>query len=172
MWRVALNMNTENTQQLNILPQKSCAFTGHRELGKDFCKPAFKKALESLIQEGVTVFYNGLALGFDTVVCETLLELKKKYPQIKIIGCIPCENQDKYFNFFQKAKYQRLLKQIDETVMVSSGPYYSGCMQKRNRYMCDRADVLIAYLKKETGGTAYTVHYFQNKYPAKKIYFI
>lgn len=163
---------TNDTQQLRIIPPKICAFTGHRELGKEFSKTSLKKTLETLIKNGVNVFYNGLALGFDTVVCETLISLKKKYPQIRIIGCIPCENQDKYFSIFQKEKYQSLLQKIDETVMISSSSYYSGCMQKRNRYMCDQADVLVAYLKKETGGTAYTVKYFQNKYPLKKVLFI
>jgi hypothetical protein len=41
-------------------------------------------------------------------------------------------------------------------------------MQKRDKYMADNADILIAYLKKPTGGTAFTVNYFTKKYPLKE----
>ena len=50
--------------------------------------------------------------------------------------------------------------------------YFRGCMQQRDKYMADRADVLIAYCKKDVGGTAYTVHYFKKKYPFKEILFL
>ena len=34
-------------------------------------------------------------------------------------------------------------------------------MQVRNKYMAERADMLIAYCKKSTGGAAYTVKCFE-----------
>ena len=39
--------------------------------------------------------------------------------------------------------------------------YEAGCLLARNRYMADRADVLLAYCERESGGTAYTVRYAQ-----------
>ena len=38
--------------------------------------------------------------------------------------------------------------------------------------MADRADVLVAYLKQNTGGTAYTVKYFQKKKPLNRVIFV
>ena len=38
--------------------------------------------------------------------------------------------------------------------------------------MADHADVLVCYLKKPTGGTAYTVKYFSKKYKEKEIVFL
>ena len=71
----------------------------------------------------------------------------------------------------EKARYYAVLKKADETVVLSEG-YYKGCMQKRNEYMVDRADVLIAYANTDKGGTANTVRYCKRKYPHKQILFI
>ena len=158
--------------QTNMFAPTSCVFTGHRELKRDFSKHALKKAIENVIKVGVTTFYNGLALGFDLTACEVVLKLKKKNPQIRLIGCVPCLHQDYYFTLDEKKRYQKICNCLDEKIEVSSQPYYSGCMQKRNRYMCDNADVMIAYCNKDTGGTAYTVKYFQKKYPDKQVIFI
>ena len=38
--------------------------------------------------------------------------------------------------------------------------YTKWCMMKRNEYMVDRSDVMIAYLNADKGGTFYTVNRF------------
>ena len=138
---------------------KSCAFTGHRVLGEDFSARNLKKEVEKFILSGVDTFYNGMAMGFDMVAAEIVLSLKKKYNYIKLIACIPCLNQEKYFDSAHKEKYANLLKQADEQVLLSENDH-PGCMQKRDRYMVDHADYLMTYCRKEDGGTAYTVKYF------------
>lgn len=158
--------------QTSLFAPTSCVFTGHRVLEEDFSKKQFKKLLEQLIKDGIKTFYNGLARGFDLTACETVLALKKKYKDIRLIGCIPCFNQDSTFPDSDKKRYQAVLKKLDETVLVSEKMYFNGCMHKRNRYMCDKADVMVAYCKKATGGTAYTVQYFQKTYPQKKVLFL
>lgn len=159
-------------QQTSLFAPKTCAFTGHRELAILFSKRKLKKEIEKLIKEGIDTFYSGLATGFDTLACEVVISLKKKYKDVRLIGCAPCLNQDKYYSQKEKKKYQEILEKADEIIYVSSTPYYNGCMHKRNAYMCDRADVLVAHLYKETGGTAYTVNYFTKKYPQKRVLFI
>ena len=165
MENVQLGIKTQNEEL------SSCAFTGHRFLEKDFSQKALKRAIETLIKAGVNTFYNGMAIGFDLISAETVLKFKKKYPFIKLIACIPCYNQERGFSDKDKKRYVAILKKADEKIYVSES-YFSGCMQKRDRFMADRADVLLAYLKKETGGTAYTVRYFQKKYPEKEVVFI
>ena len=158
--------------QTSMFALTACVFTGHRGLEKDFSKRSLKKAIETVIKAGVTTFYNGLACGFDLEACEMIFTLKKKYPQIRLIGCVPCLNQDAYYTLDDKKRYEMICNRLDEKVEVSSTYYYNGCMQKRNRYMCDRADVMIAYCNKDTGGTAFTVKYFQKTYPEKQVIFI
>ena len=148
--------------------QFACAFTGHRDLAENFNKEQLKSEIIVLIEEGATAFYCGMAVGFDLLAAETVLALKKDYPFIKLVACIPCEGQDKYFSPTQKEKYASLVELSDEKIILYPR-YVRGCMQARNRYMCDNAEVLIAHLYKDSGGTAGTVAYFEKKYPDKRI---
>ena len=149
----------------------SCAFTGHRSLESDFSYTAFKKLLKKLISNGVRIFYVGMAMGFDMLAAEEVLNLKKKGKDVKLIACIPCENQQKYYSPEDQERYLEILEKADEKVYVSKS-YTFWCMQKRNEYMVDRCDVLIAYINRETGGTANTVRYAKRKYPEKEIIYV
>lgn len=137
----------------------SCVFTGHRELGKDFSSRTLKKEIKKMMEAGVENFYNGMAMGFDMLAAEHVLSLKKKFPNVKLIACVPCYGQEKYFSETDKKRYAAILKKADEVVTLSDH-YYSGCMHNRDRYMVDRADIMIAYTRKAEGGAAYTVNYF------------
>ena len=150
---------------------KTCVFTGHRELDKDFSLRKLKKEIKNLIEKGVDTFLNGVAMGFDLISAETVLSLKKKYPFVKLVVCIPCYHQEKYFTEADKKRYTKVLKSADEKIYVSEN-YFRGCMQKRDKYMVERADVMVAYLKKEVGGTAFTVNAFKKKKPFANIVYI
>ena len=130
-----------------------------------------KTAIRKAIKKGVVNFYNGMAVGFDMLAAEYVLSLKSKFPNIRLIACIPCENQEKGFSAKEKEQYYAILSQADEKVYVSK-TYVGGCMLKRNRYMADRADMLIVHCVKETGGTAYTVDYFEKKKKGAPIYYV
>ncbi len=148
-------------KELNIkneAPLKVCAFTGHREMDELQVK-TLEGTLISLIEEGVEEFLCGMAKGFDLYAASCVIKLKKRYPHIKLIACIPFYGQEKSYSQKDKLLYVEALKNCNETVYLSDH-YYKGCMQNRNRYMADKADVLVAYLKKDVGGTAYTVKYF------------
>lgn len=150
---------------------KTCAFTGHRNLGEDFSLSKLKKEIKSLILRGVDTFYNGMAMGFDLTAAEEVLKLKKKYPQIKLVACIPCYGQEKNFSEKDKTRYVRILKKADEKIVLSD-TYFKGCMQNRDRYMADRADILLTYCKKEVGGTAFTVKYYKKNYTENEVIFL
>ncbi len=152
-------------------PLISCAFTGHRDLGEDLRKKEIEKEIVSLIKEGVCIFYNGGAKGFDLLTAEIILRLKKKYTQIQLVLCIPCLDQEKYYAEEDKKRYLKIYEKADKKIVISE-VYTKYCMLKRDRYMADQADVLFVYQRKETGGTAYTVRYFMKKYPYKRMVFI
>lgn len=159
-------------EQLRIIEKdngiKTCAFTGHRALPPSFNAAALWDEIETLIKQGVEIFYNGMAIGFDMLAAEAVLTLKKKYSHIKLVACIPFYNQEKYYDDTDKARYARILKEADEQVILSES-FSREAPLKRNRYMVEKADVLIAYCKKNQGGTAYTVNYFKKKKPFNKI---
>ncbi len=150
---------------------KTCIFTGHRQLDKDFSARKLKKEIKTLILTGVDTFLCGMAMGFDLIAGETVISLKKRFPFIKLVACIPCYNQEKYFSENDKKRYVSILEQSDERIFVSE-TYFKGCMQKRDKYMVERANVMIAYCKKSVGGTAFTVKTFEKSKPFSKIIYL
>ncbi len=137
--------------------QRCCALSGHRELENNFDQNALFYCLEDLVKEGYTYFCCGMALGFDLLALECLVELKKRY-HVRIEACIPFKGQKEKFSLSERRKYEELLEKCDVKTELCEH-YYNGCMLARNRYMVDKCDILFAYCKKNTGGTYYTVNY-------------
>ena len=162
-------------EQLSIFQEekqiKTCVFTGHRELPSDFPKRKLKSTIEGLISSGVDTFLCGMAVGFDLLAAETVLALQKKHPQIKLIACIPCIGQEKYFSKADQKRYVSSVKKANEQVILADS-YYRGCMQARDKYMAERGDIMIAYCTKSEGGAAYTVRCFQKLHPGSEIIFL
>lgn len=142
--------------------EKTCCFTGHRELptgwGRKKLAAKLEKAIVEQINNGIQFFGIGGALGFDTLAAQTVLSMKKKYPDIKLILVLPCLTQTKGWPSKDVEEYERIKAQADK-VKYTSQEYYQGCMHKRNRHLVDNSSVCICYLTKERGGTAYTVNY-------------
>ncbi len=140
--------------------QTTCCFTGHRVLKRDFDDNKLSDIIEKLIKNGYKTFLVGMAIGFDLKVFE-VLQTKKKY-NIDVIACVPCKDQDKYYNKTQKEQYENAIKNADKIVYLSE-EYFDGCMQQRNRYMIDNSSILVAYMYAKIGGTIYTVNYAKKK---------
>lgn len=142
-----------------------CCFTGHRKIppeNRSKISQRLENIVVQLIESGCTYFYSGGALGFDTLAAQTVLKLRTKYPEIRLLLVIPCKNQAEHWNTENKAVYEKILSAADEVIYTSQA-YFKGCMHKRNRYLVDHSDICVCYLTKNTGGTAYTVNYAINK---------
>ncbi len=150
------------------MSELSCCFTGHRKLSDDFDEKKLRKSIRELIKSGYTTFYCGMAYGFDLLCGLILAQYKKKY-NLKIVACIPCADQSKYFSDDDKKIYEKVRRVCDEEVVLYE-KYRNGCMHERDRYMVDRSDTVIAYLNDEKSGTAYTVNYAYKK--EKKIIYV
>ena len=140
---------------------RTCAFTGHRNLRKDFNRAELERVIKGLIKGGFTTFLVGMAVGFDTE-CFKMLESLRETENIRIIACIPCKTQDYKFSEKQKEEYKKMLNSADEKIYVSE-EYSKNCMFKRNMFMVDSASVLVAYLNTDRGGTFQTVNYAKRK---------
>ena len=121
-----------------------------------------KETLEDLIDNGYCYFGAGGALGFDTIAAQTVLGLKKKHPEIKLILVLPCKNQTRGWEEKDVSVYESIIEQADKVVYTQEH-YDRGCMFKRNRHLVDNSSVCVAYLTEEKGGTAYTVNYANQK---------
>ena len=126
-----------------------------------YCRAA-KKEIITLIESGIIYFGVGGALGFDTIAALTVLNLKEKYPQIKLIMVLPCIEQADSWSKDDVKIYNQILGQADKVVYTSEH-YHSGCIHKRNRHFADNSSVCICYLADSKGGTAYIVNYAQQK---------
>ncbi len=144
---------------------RTCSFSGHREISKgDYkrMKERLYAEIETLINEGYLFFGVGGALGFDTEVALAILDLKSKYPNIKLILVLPFLEQADGWSLQDIALYENIKSKADK-VKYTAEQYHSGCYYKRNRHLINNSSVCIAYMRKNTGGTAYTVKYAQEQ---------
>ena len=147
---------------------KTCAFTGHRPKGLGYPESdrrcaALKEKLRSLIirmmeEEGVTHFISGMAQGVDMYAAEIVLELKKRYPQITLECAIPYERQAVRWPEALRNRYFSIAERCDQETMLQR-QYTPDCLRKRNQYMVDRADIVLAVWNGSPSGTGQTVWY-------------
>ena len=141
---------------------KICCFTGHRtikNLPPIEVLNKLKKVLVDLIEnEGFCDFRTGGAIGFDTMAALTILELKKKYPHIKLHLFLPYKAQDSYFTPQEKQVYHYTIACAD-SVTYTQNSFSKEALFARNRALVDGTDLCVAYLERLDGGTYYTVNY-------------
>jgi uncharacterized phage-like protein YoqJ len=146
-----------NGREIVIDKRYTMAVTGHRNIKEVIPEKTLISIFEGAIYDGYDTFLVGMAVGFDTL-CFRVLEKLRKNNNIRIIACIPCENQDKKFSFLQKLEYRKMINSADEMIVLSK-EYTPSCMLNRNRFMVNNCSYLLAYLREEKGGTNYTVDY-------------
>ena len=143
----------------------TCCFSGHRRIPNEeliIVKQKLEEAITSAIKNGYCFFGTGGALGFDTLAAQTVLEMKKKYTQIRLILVLPCLSQARYWREQDISEYE-LIKRSADKVVYTSQEYSYDCMHKRNRHLVENSSLCICYLKEESGGTAYTVKYAESR---------
>lgn len=142
---------------------KVCAITGHRPSRFPFkdneddamCKKLkknIKKELKYLYKKGVHTFWIGGAEGVDMWSAELLIQLKsyEAYKDIKIMVAIPFEGHDKNWTEKNIKRLKNIIKYSEEVVVVNKN---EGTKQqlyrKRNQYIVDKADCLLAVYHKK-----------------------
>lgn len=120
-----------------------------------------EKIVRGLISQGVIYYGAGGALGFDTIAAKCILKLKEEFPYIRLILVLPCVSQADRWSPTDRRVYETIKAQADKVVYISK-EYTQDCMFERNRHLVDYSSVCICYLKKPSGGTAYTVDYAKN----------
>ncbi len=150
-----------------------CSFTGYRP-GKlpflnnrqderyVFLYNALREEIIRLAKKGVVNFQTGMARGIDLMCGEIVLELQQTM-NVRLFCAIPCRNQCYGWRAAEVAVYKRILAGAAGVVYVSPNDYADGCMQKRNRYLVDTAQYVIAVYDGQRGGTMSTVNYAKRK---------
>ena len=99
-----------------------------------------------------------MAEGCDLYCAEAVLALRERHSEVTLEAAIPCPTQADSWSAAQRERYRRILEQCDYETMVQER-YTRECMQRRNRYMVDHSDLLIAVHDGLPGGTRYTIEY-------------
>jgi uncharacterized phage-like protein YoqJ len=152
---------------------KCCAFTGHRPQSLPFgfreaapectaLKQCLREQIITLAELGVTHYISGMAIGVDMYAAEIVLELKAVYPKLTLECAFPCETQAVKWSEPLRERYYNIAAQCDQETLLQTH-YTAGCMQRRNRYMVDQSDLLLAVWNGRPSGTGKTVLYAQSK---------
>jgi len=120
------------------------------------------EVIRLITEENVGSFLCGMAKGIDLICGRIVLELKEQYPDITLEAVIPYEKQAAAWNENDREEYFDVAEHCDKETMLQT-QYTNGCLQKRNRYLVDNADIVLAVWNGTSGGTAYTVSYAQKK---------
>ena len=140
--------------------------TGHRPnklYGYNLSNPRWQRLKEhfkSILKENnCDEAITGMALGVDTVFALAVLELKAEGCDIKLHCAIPCRNHSCKWIKESVDLYNDILSKADTVKLVSDEEYKPWLMKKRNEYMVDLADKVIAVWGGSKGGTANCVNY-------------
>ena len=137
----------------------TCVFAGHRKIYEpnigEKVKKHWKKPMEI---ESRIVFLNGGMGRFDEVCVR---KLKEQYPEKDIHLCLVTAHFSNRFNT-EKSYYQTFYDEILVPKEVEY-TYYKAAITKRNRWMVDHADLMLAYIDHNYGGAYQTCRYAQKK---------
>ncbi len=156
-------------QKVNVNLLKTCCFTGPRSQNLPWkfnenddryfmLRDNTKEKIKLAITLGYEYFLCGMALGFDMMCAEIVIELKNQFPRIKLCAILPCKNQEVRWNEKLQTRYKNLLENCDNIFYVNE-EFTENCMLERNKYMVDNSSLVIAYSNSFKGGTKYTVNY-------------
>ena len=106
---------------------KTCFFTGHRKIAQskiEIVKAQLADNIEKMITEyGVNTFIDGGALGFDTIAAETVIEMREKYQNIKLVMYLPCYGQSKMWKESEQFRYRMVLSKADKIIYITESVY-------------------------------------------------
>lgn len=97
---------------------------------------------------------SGGALGIDQFWMEVGLHLG-----LSVIAALPFEGYDAKWPKSDKQKYADLLDKCSEVRYICEPGYVASKLQKRNEWMVDNSNLLVAYWNGSTGGTNNCLQY-------------
>ena len=114
-----------------------------------------KETIQALYDMGYRHFISGGALGMDMFAAEAVLELRAQHPDMILEMVSPFDDQAARWSPKLRARHDRLFAQADITTATGHA-YTRSAMFRRNHYLVDNADLLLAAYDGQPGGTAMT----------------
>lgn len=136
--------------------EKICMFCGHRDIiNKVEIEYKVTEIIKDLIEnKSVNIFHTGGKGNFDNICSKCVRKFKEKYNNIKLCLIIPYMTKD----ILRNGKYYYSL--YDEIIEPDMGDIFpKGAIAKRNRWMVDKSDYMLVYVKSDYGGAYNTMKY-------------
>lgn len=128
-------------------------FCGHREVQEpEKVRKWLYETVSGLIREGADVFYLGGYGGFDRIALSVVNKAKETHPGLRAVLVLPYLDRSMDLDAYDGSIYPPLEK-VPRRFAIS----------RRNRWMVDQADVVVAYVIHEWGGAATTLRYAEAK---------
>lgn len=120
------------------MPDKSCFFTGHREVSGEIL-PTLECTIEQHISKySVTEFIVGAYGEFDRLAANAVIRAKRQHPQVTLVLLLPyhpAERPIKTPKGFDSTYYPPDMEKVPRRFAIV----------RANRYIVDHVDYLIAY---------------------------
>ncbi len=144
------------------LRQHRCCFTGHRpeklQVTEENVKAWLNSQIDNAISQGFVTFITGCAMGVDIWAGQIVVEKRKQNPALHLIAASPYPGFGFRWNEEWRRQYKQLLKDADLIRYVSER-YTDDCFMKRNIWMVDHSNLVIAVYNGAAGGTMNTIEY-------------
>jgi hypothetical protein len=128
-------------------------FCGHREVETpELVYHWLYGTVEELLKGGANIFYLGGYGAFERMAAAVVREFTAQYPQIEIVLVLPY-----LYSKIDTAGYTSTLYPSLESVP----PRYA--ISRRNRWMAEQADIVVAYVLHGWGGAAKMLEYAQRR---------
>ena len=121
-----------------------------------------ERAIDKAIQNGFTTFITGMAQGVDIWAAEIVLERKKHNSALHLICAVPHIGFEKRRNKNEKERFRSIIQNADYTQVICDH-YFKACYQKRNEFMVDNSNLVIAVWNGAVSGTKNTILCAQRK---------
>ena len=140
----------------------TCTFAGHRQIFASGIPQKLDEAIEGLLAAGGDYrFLTGGMGEFDLLCAAAVRRAKRRHPglAVELLLVLPYMKQDINAN---KAAYE---DGYDDILVPTEllGAYPKQAIGRRNRWMIDRSDALLAYVCRAFGGAYETLRYAQKR---------
>ncbi len=149
-------------------PKRTACFSGHRpektpfDVNNEFYLKTMKSLLHrcvlNLYEEGFDTFICGMQRGVDIWAGQAVMRAKQSYPDIKLICVSPYSNEIYSRRGEDREDYIALRDGCDRFISLGK-EYYTGCYQRRNRFMVENSSLLFAAVADMHSGTGQTISY-------------
>lgn len=136
----------------------TCTFLGHREVYQSSIAMRLEGEIEKLLQtDNEFIFLNGDRGQFDRMCVGAVQAAKRRYTEKSITLVLVLPYMSNRIN--ANKEYYQFYYGIIIIPEEADTAHYKAAIQIRNRWMVDRADIVLSYICREYGGAFTAVRY-------------